>query len=253
MLRSDRNRALSVFRLTGSRRLAALVRGSVSTRQRIDGVITAPAHGDVFDFLVELSLLWSSRNLSLRQLNRAMLCYQASARDAIERRVAILARQFHPQQGQEFEDALTTSMNEIRLSYFWRRQEVRCQPTMRVEVDAEIRDTLRPTMLERIQLECEHDTSMRRTELVETLSTRWSQLLGQLKKDPLIAHAARLTADDLAEVIQHMDISEESAVSKLHQLLQQAANDHSRMSISPFEWSKAYDTVIQARLDTGKN
>lgn len=253
MLRFDSNRTMGFLRQAGSRRLAELVRGSVATRQRIDGFIVAPARGDVFDFYVELSILWTARNLNMRQLNRAMLRYQGFAREAIERRVVGLARQFEPQQVEKLEAALSASMNEVRLSYFWRRQEIQCRPVVRVELDPDVRDTLRPTMLERMQLECEHDTQMRRTELVEALSSRWSQLLGQMKDDPLIAHAASLTAEDLAQVLQHMDFSEASAVNKLHQLLREAADDHSSMALGAFEWSVAYDEVIQARKEATKS
>lgn len=221
------------------------VRDNITERTEIPAPMYVPAVGGVFDFTVECTLVWTTRDYSERQLRIAIpRCVERSTED-VEFRVLRMSHRFHAEQSEALESALAEEFRHRPCRFKSRRGLIQCSPQLRVSIDQDVRDTLRPNHLQRLHLDGEHTNNMRRADLVDTLSRRWSDLLGNIKDEPLIAHAAALTDEEFALVIKEMNKNRQLHTEELLDLLREANERAGDLRMGAFEWAQAFDRALK--------
>ncbi|HEY3504204.1 MAG TPA: hypothetical protein VGN37_15645 [Actinocatenispora sp.] len=99
-----------------------------------------------------------------------------------------------------------------------------------------------------IHAECAHEFGMRRTDLVDRLSRRWSEILEKLREQPLITQAAQLTEEEFATVMTRFKETRRSDLTEIHDLLEKAMSDSKGLGIGGFEWAESVDRNLRMLL-----
>jgi hypothetical protein len=136
------------------------------------------------------------------------------------------AREHVPHHAQELEAKLQQVLKE-RGERRYRRgvDEVMLNVSVWVELDDRVKQAVAPYWEQLIKLDCEHTVQMKRTEYAQQLSHRWLAVLTDLVGSRLADSAARLTADELANVVEKIAVERRTAEAKLESLLQQRIHD----------------------------
>ncbi|ADD40938.1 hypothetical protein [Stackebrandtia nassauensis] len=221
------------------------VRKTATERTELPVPLYVAAIGGVFDFTVDCTLVWKSRDYTARRLRIEIPKCEERAIEDIEYRVLEMGHRFHAEQSEALEAALTREFRSSAGTFTSRRGRIQCLPHVRVNIDPDVRQTLRPNHLRRLQLDGEHTNNMRRADLVDTLSRRWSDLLGNIKDEPLIAHAAALTDEEFADVIKEMNARRQLHSYELLDLLREANERAGDLKMGAFEWAQAFDRALK--------
>lgn len=228
---------------------ALLDRGTttVTLREYITEPVMVPAEKDMFDFTTHTTLLWSADGIGRDRLELGIGEFSTRAVDFVERLIRQKSRGFPPEGAERFQSELNAELSDRELRFHWGRHEIRCRPFVQVDLDEEVRNALRPTMLERLRQAQEFETKKLRIELVNTLSHQWSKLLDELKDKPHITHAAELTAEDFAAVLTKLDETREHDAEELREILRNAMDGAEELSIGAYEWAKTFDKIIDRK------
>jgi hypothetical protein len=224
--------------------------GRLSRRWDLSSPITVSASGYVFDFHVDGGFTFTSEGLSPESLRAWAQHFAGRARRDLAYHAARIARNHAPHRAREFEAALCRELEARDWPYDQDGVRLTCRMHARVRLDDRVRDCLKPYWEKRMQMECDHENGVRRTELVDRLSQRWLIVLERLRDTPLAGPAARLTEQEFAEVIQQM-IRDQKAlpdrVAKLLEDLDTHANVES--GLDEYQRAQVVDALARALRD----
>ena len=108
--------------------------------------------------------------------------------------------------------------------FSWHGLSLTCRPYVWVELEDQVKQTVRPYWEQLIKLDCEHDVQMRRAEYAERLSKQWATILTGLMGSPVADGAAEMTEKDLAEVVRKIVAEQKAAAEKLEDLMTKKAD-----------------------------
>lgn len=212
--------------------------------------ITVPALGDVFDFHIIAMVTWHSEGLSQEMLTRCSQQLAGQARRELTHQCADVARHFRPDRPEQLERALNQRFGD---NPFWRCRwsgpVLTCRAKVRVRLDGRLKAQLQPLWEQRLAMEFEHETAMRRAELVADLGHRWLAILEQLQSKPLAAGAARLTEPRFADVVQQISDEQRHLRDELTGLLRDAASQQG--GLAAYETAQMIDMVTRTLGDQG--
>jgi hypothetical protein len=214
-------------------------------RRRGPQPITAPALGDAFSFRAYADYSWQSIGLYPEELRESIERHTAEVHNGLRELTVTLAREFPPHHVMQ----LQAKLDEALATKVWRfDRDVRhlsCKVKVRVAPDDRVRQRLEPYWEKIIEMECEHELGMRRAELVEQLTRRWSEVLRELHRNPLTPHAARLAEEQFASVFERLISERHDALQEVIRILQDASRDHRDGRLPQDEIVKTYDGVLQ--------
>ncbi|HEY3010319.1 MAG TPA: hypothetical protein VGJ63_19965 [Micromonosporaceae bacterium] len=220
--------------------------GELTVRRRGPQPIAAPAMGDAFSFHVYADYAWQSTGLYQDELRVSIERHTPEVHNGLRELVVNAAREFPPHHVPQ----LQARLDEALASRLWRfDRDVRtlaCKAQVRVAPDDRVRQRLQPYWEKVIEMECEHELGMRRAELVEKLTKRWSEVLEELRDKPLTPHAARLAEEQFAAVFERLITERHDALQEVIQILQDASRDHRDSGLGQNEIVQTYDSVLRA-------
>lgn len=216
-------------------------------RRRGSEPIEAPAQGDAFSFHAYADYSWQSTGLYDDELRQAIGRYTPDVHNGLRELIVNVARAFPPHHVSQMQARLDEQL-EGKVWHFDRDADrrVSCRVQVRVAPDERVRQRLQPYWEKVIEMECEHQLGMRRAELVEQLTQRWSQVLRQLHTNPLTPHAARLTEEQFASVFERLIAERHDALHEVIRMLQDASKDHRDGGLKQTEIVKTYDSLLRA-------
>jgi len=214
-----------------------------STRQRLASPIVVPARGHVFSFHIHASFLWTGDDVFEDDLQLLARSSMSSARRELRQIAADLARTREPQEARELEIEINRIAGKLgRWNYKRQGKTYRCRPYIRVELDERVKDQLMPIWERQIRLQGEHEVELRRARLAEERSIRWLEVLERLAEHPLAAAAARLTEEQLANVMDQVVTEQKDAVERLTTLLENTLRNAS--DLGAYERAETLDVLI---------
>ncbi|HEY2947355.1 MAG TPA: hypothetical protein VGJ53_02985 [Micromonosporaceae bacterium] len=220
--------------------------GELHERRRGPQPIAAPAMGDAFSFQVYADYSWRSTGLYPDELRVSIERHTAEVHNGLRELITNAAREFPPHHVSK----LQARLDEALTSRVWRfDRDVRalsCRAQVRVAPDDRVRQRLQPYWEKVIEMECEHQLGMRRAELVEELTKRWSTVLEDLRDKPLTPHAARLTEEQFASVFERLISERHDALQEVIRILQDASRDHREGGLQQTEIVQTYDSLLRA-------
>jgi len=219
--------------------------GPLIERRRASQPLTVPAQGGAFDFLVFPSYTWRSEGLIEDALHSWIDYYGARVRNGVRECAVDLAREHPPHHVSEFQ----AQLNERLAVGDWRFErdsaQLVCQVHGRVAPDERVRDRLQPYWEKVIEMETAHQLAIRRAELVRELAELWSNVLKELRGNPLTVHAARLTEGEFAEVFERLVSERQETTRELIRVLESAINGHRAVGLSQYEFIEGFDHLLK--------
>lgn len=223
------------------------VRNDHSCRQEPTEPLLLLAEGDAFSFKVFLGYEWRGYAESRDEL----VAYARELRSRATRTAATwirpIARTHLPHHARELEEEINGLSAERRSKIVEGDRTFWVTITARVEPDDAVIEQLRPYWADRIKAECAHKLGVQRAQQAQELTRLWSEVFGQLAKDPRAAHAARLLEQPaFAEVFGSFVGEKKQAVQEIVNLLRAAVNGHDEAKLGPSEFTRAWDAALQA-------
>jgi hypothetical protein len=209
--------------------------------------IAAPAKGDAFSFQVVATYTWESDHLYPGELDLAIDRHTREVHHGLRELVIDVAHEVEPHRVAELQARLDAAVAPKR--WHFDRDGVHrlsCRVEVRVAPDDRVRQRMQPYWERRIEMELEHELGMRRAELVEELTARWTTVLARLHEEPLTPHAARLTEAQFAEVFDRLISERRGALQDVVRILQDASRDHRESGLRQTEIVHTYDSLLRA-------
>ncbi len=203
--------------------------------------IDAPAKGDVFNFEIQVTIIWHGEGVTRAQLKELVATQKSQIFWKLHRRVTEVARGFPPHEALELEQQLreqfaqSQNIDESVL--------VRWEAKFRVLPEERVRERLRPYWESRIELDSKHDLDLRQAEHVDKLTRRWSEVLEQLHGKRFSVEAAQLAQGEFAKIMKELKDQEEDLFKDLLALLRDAARGHSTLGL--YEYAQTYEKLIE--------
>lgn len=212
------------------------------------------ARGDVFHLTLMPYFRWSADTMTFAKLSERSVTYVPAARGRLLREVWKTARQFGPSQLAEAEEAIN-NLAVVREGWCYQDEAgmIRCTPTVRVLLDARLRDQLVPLEIRRLELDEAFKYNTAKSQYAEQLTTKWLHIIKSLEQIPelgpnerqfLVPFAASLSDHDFAVVMHNLAGQRADRKTDLVAMLQVASKNHESLGL--FEFAKAYDMAAQA-------
>jgi hypothetical protein len=198
----------------------------------LDAPLVVPALGHVYHFIIHATFDWKADGMDSATLQRCARQWMPLAIRELHQCVAAKSRNFAPHRAR----ALEMSVNQMLAGGAeWSfGTAVRCLPRIAVELDERVLEQVRMYSEKRIRMDCEHDEGLRRAELADQLSQRWVKVLEGLLESSVASGAARLTEQQLAEVVDGLLVTQGNITELWERILQDE-------SLGSFERAKAHD------------
>ncbi|MEV4845000.1 hypothetical protein AB0K20_17515 [Micromonospora matsumotoense] len=204
-------------------------------------LLTALCQGDVYEFQVHTTLVWSAF-LPYHDLVAEAGEFTASARDTVRERIWEVARRFSAYQSVEAEEAIQEALTP-QWCYRGASGMVRCRAKVRVLPDPRVREHLLPFERRKLDLEANTALALLRADRFEQVARRWQQLFDTLGHDAMVAYAAQLADPTVSVVVTSLVNQRRASAVELAKVLQQASKDHENVGL--YEFASAYDAALQ--------
>ncbi|MEV6707404.1 hypothetical protein [Micromonospora wenchangensis] len=204
-------------------------------------LLTALCQGDVYEFQVHTTLVWSAF-LPYRDLVAEADEFTASARDTVRERIWEVARRFSPYQSVEAEQAIQEALTP-QWCYRSAAGMVRCRAKVRVLPDPRVRDHLLPFEQRKLDVEANTTLALLRADRFEQVARRWQQLFDTLGHDAMVAYAAQLADPAVSAVVTNLVNQRRAGAVQLVDVLREASKDHENIGL--YEFASAYDAALQ--------
>lgn len=182
--------------------------------------IDVPAQGFAFDFQLSGVFEWRSNGLERATLDSLVERFLPYARAHLKEEATGLARDIEPHRGDEFERRLRQRLDQLGAWRYERGgQQVTCRAYVRVQLDERVRQHIQPYWERLITLDYEHDLATRRAKHADGVSTEWAKILHRLLDGPVPGGAARMTDQQLAEVVRELLADRAAATDPLSEAL----------------------------------
>ncbi|GAA2383271.1 hypothetical protein Cme02nite_70760 [Catellatospora methionotrophica] len=215
-----------------------------SARSRLPISISVPAQGHAFHFRIHATFRWQGETMHQDELTALAQETATAVRRELTEIALDLGPKYPPHRAHDLEVELNRAANSTRhWQYELQGKRYRCRPILRVELDDRVKQHVEEYWHRRVQMECEHEAEIRRTELAQELSARWLGVLEQLTSHRFAAAAARLTEAELAEVITTIVTEQKDAVERLQTLLDSTLRNSS--DLGAYERAEALDVLLE--------
>jgi hypothetical protein len=204
-------------------------------------VMTVPAEGDVFQFHVHPVVAWRGDNITYEQLRQMADSQEQWIVGELRHHVMEHSRRYGPHQALELERYLNDGFRRYEPKTYG--VAVRWQAKVRVHPEDRVREKLRPYIERRIEMDNDQCLHLRRVELVDELTRRWSEALGELHGKPFTTQAAKLAEVEFAKIIGDLKAEEQGLFDGLKDLLEKAGRGHRELGL--FEYAETYDKLIK--------
>ncbi|MDH6700923.1 hypothetical protein RM863_34260 [Streptomyces sp. DSM 41014] len=205
------------------------------------------ARGDVFEFQVLPHFRWQSHEMSVERLREKAGALAAEARDELLKRAWPLARTCDAVDAERAEKLINS---ELATGWCYEDQDgvVKCRPTVRLRVDAALRDRMRPVRLDEQAMKEHLRLGLLKADHARQLTEAWLTVIADLEQSGvltpvqrqfLVPFAATLADGDLAAATEALRESRRTGALALANVLNQATRNHEQIGL--FEFAKAYD------------
>ncbi|MEU1295742.1 hypothetical protein ABZ439_25310 [Streptomyces sp. NPDC005840] len=203
--------------------------------------------GDVFDFQVLPHFRWQSHDMSVERLREKAAGLAAEARDELLKRAWPLARTCDPVDPEHAEKLINSE-----LSGGWCYEDgdgvVKCRPTVRLRVDAALRERMRPVRLDEQEMREHFRLGLLKADHARQLTEEWLTVIAELEqigaltpvqRQFLVPFTAPLADADLAAATEALRGARRNGANALASVLNQATKHHEQVGL--FEFANAYD------------
>nr|MDT0659129.1 hypothetical protein [Micromonospora sp. DSM 115978] len=192
-------------------------------------------------FLLHAVFVWTSDGLHREDLHASIQEGTPYVSRELIRRAASLAREHPAHQARKLEESLQQALAE-QPSWSYDGGRISCRPYVWVRLEKRVEDAIRPYWDELIKLDCAHRVDMRRAEYADRLSERWTEILTRLAGSDVAAGAARLTEEELAEVMREIIAERQAAQQRLEDMMADGLR-----SEDPYEQAAWFDSMTDKR------
>jgi hypothetical protein len=216
----------------------------VSECRSLSEPIRIPADGGVFEFVVQVEIVWSARGMSPGTLARRADAYVDSDRLSVLRTIWPVGRRFLPHHPEAAENAMNEALR-VGWCHDEDRDVVSCQASVRVTADDRVLAHLLPQWERLVDMDLRLRVERRRIDIVDDLLARWRDLIKEFDDDDsfVAVHAARLVDVEYATVVRALTDERRSAALDLAGVLRNASNAHAYLGL--YEFANAYDTALR--------
>jgi len=231
--------------------------GAIAYYQRL-GSTPVPAWGDVFEFQVHVTLVWTSEGLRAAELKEQAWEHSPRPHQEVARLTADLARQYAPHHARDLETALNARLADVKWQFRPGDATLRCRPEARVRIDDRLREHLEPIWRQMATLETEHEVNQRRHQLVADLTRGWLAVVEEFRRSPAAPTAVRLTEQAMAAAMRQAADGQQETMDWFRDLLETIrttaadSGDGTRVTIHHLFIEEIRERLIadsQARVD----
>lgn len=203
--------------------------------------MAVPAEGDVFNFHVFPWVTWHGDGLTQDQLIEIADRQEGEIRTLLMQEISDVSRTYLPHHALALEQHLNGRFSQPQsLGYgVMLRWEARVQ----VLPEGRVQEKLRPYLEQRMEMDSDQYLKLRRAELVDELTQRWSEVLQRLRNQPFTLQAAKLAEQEFAKIIEELGKKESDALEKLRVLLKDASSGHNDLGL--YEYAEVFDKLVK--------
>ncbi|MFR0353191.1 hypothetical protein [Streptomyces sediminimaris] len=216
--------------------------------------LALPARDDVFCFEVIPAFRWSSTAMSRETLKARVPHHEDAAREELLRVAWSTARDCAAHEPAAAEAAINKKLSaEGNWCFDDSSGLIRCRPSVRVRMDADLREHVRPHHLDQVTISETEEVGRRRAQRALALTEAWLEVISELEllgevdahqRRLLVPFAATLADSDFRKVLESLRRERRTSTDALIAALEAARGNHQEAGL--YEFADAYDKALSA-------